>query len=219
MYRFLRKKILEPLAIRDRRKKLKTNIGSYTIISRNCIGGIIYHDLGLQFKSPIINMYIDTEDFFLLCNDLESFLSLDTVLIEKTDCKLDFPVGILTSHKGESIILYFMHYHDFKQAKEKWYERCTRVNFEKILIIFEDISNLNIDFNQLKKIPYQNTFSIVTKYQAKMITNIDKDYFIIIEEDLNKGSDLFAYKICGGSAYRKLDDLNYIERILNYVEG
>jgi uncharacterized protein (DUF1919 family) len=28
-----------------------------TIFSSNCIGGVIYHDLGLRFMSPTINLF------------------------------------------------------------------------------------------------------------------------------------------------------------------
>lgn len=50
-------------------KKYKKNIQNknFTIISSNCIGGLIYHDLGMQFKSPTINMYIKANDFIKLC--------------------------------------------------------------------------------------------------------------------------------------------------------
>lgn len=215
MYNYVRKKVFEPFAINKRKKRLKRDISSLTIISRNCIGGIIYHDLGLQFKSPIINMYIETKDFLLLCNDLMSFFSLDTTLVQKDDCNFDFPVGILTSKKGQSITLYFMHYDNFSSAKEKWYERCSRVNYNNILIIFEDLYNLNIDFDKMKNIPHKNTFFIIDKNQAKLMSGMDKNQLIVVDNKLQNGSDLFAYKMYGFSGYRRLDDLSYIERILN----
>ena len=29
---------------------------SFSLFSHNCLGGIMYHDLGVQFQSPTINM-------------------------------------------------------------------------------------------------------------------------------------------------------------------
>lgn len=35
-----------------------------SIISNNCIAGVIYHDCGLRFLSPTVNLWFSTEDFF-----------------------------------------------------------------------------------------------------------------------------------------------------------
>lgn len=40
-----------------------------TIISQNCIGGVIYSDLGLKFSSPTINMFIEDNDFVKLAEN------------------------------------------------------------------------------------------------------------------------------------------------------
>ena len=42
-----------------------------TILSMNCTGGILYHELGLPFLSPTINLYIQAEDFIRFCERLE----------------------------------------------------------------------------------------------------------------------------------------------------
>ena len=42
-----------------------------TIISCNCIGGIIYNELNLQFLSPTINLYMNCEDFIKFCENME----------------------------------------------------------------------------------------------------------------------------------------------------
>ena len=35
----------------------------FTIISHNCVGGVIYHDLGLKFNTPTINLFFMAKDF------------------------------------------------------------------------------------------------------------------------------------------------------------
>ena len=47
-----------------------------TLITNNCIGGIIYHDMHLQFLSPTINLYFDNEEFIRFSTHLEYYLSL-----------------------------------------------------------------------------------------------------------------------------------------------
>lgn len=39
-------------------RRLRLENSDITILSNNCIGGIIYHKLGLRFKSPTINLLI-----------------------------------------------------------------------------------------------------------------------------------------------------------------
>ena len=54
-----------------KRKRLKNF--NPTIISSNCNGGIIYHDLGLPFNSPTINLSMDTDDFIKLVSNLKYY--------------------------------------------------------------------------------------------------------------------------------------------------
>ena len=48
-----------------------------SIISMNCTGGILYHDLGLKFLSPTINLFFRAEDFIKFCENLDYYLSID----------------------------------------------------------------------------------------------------------------------------------------------
>ncbi len=57
------------------RKRLRNKNKTPTIISNNCIGGIIYHDLGLEFMSPTINLFFKNEDFFTFLNDIEYYIN------------------------------------------------------------------------------------------------------------------------------------------------
>lgn len=45
-------------------KRFQRNLrnDSFTILSSNCIGGVIYHRLGKQFLSPTINMWFRQPD-------------------------------------------------------------------------------------------------------------------------------------------------------------
>lgn len=46
-----------------------------TIISRDCCGGIIYHDCQKQFMSPTINLFMSNDDFLLFCEHLRGCLA------------------------------------------------------------------------------------------------------------------------------------------------
>ncbi|WP_370864294.1 DUF1919 domain-containing protein [uncultured Muribaculum sp.] len=46
-----------------------------TILANNCNAGFIYHDLGLQFKSPTINLFFYKDHFFTFLEHLDEYLA------------------------------------------------------------------------------------------------------------------------------------------------
>lgn len=56
---------------RKNQNKLKNH--DVSIISMNCTGGILSHDLGLQFKSPTVNLFFRAEDFIKFCENIEHY--------------------------------------------------------------------------------------------------------------------------------------------------
>ena len=69
--------------------RLKNN--NFTLITNNCIGGIICHDLHQKFNSPTVNLDFDDDDFILFCKHLDAFLSSQ---IEQVSTQEKFPVRI-----------------------------------------------------------------------------------------------------------------------------
>ena len=88
------------------RKRLKNR--DFSLFSPNCYAGLIYHRLGLQFKSPTINMLFPSKKEYLkFVSDLKRYLSLD--LVESEDERFPYPVGML----GD-VELVFNHYKSFE---------------------------------------------------------------------------------------------------------
>lgn len=102
------------------------------IISCNCFAGFMYHDLGLRFTSPTINLYMKEPEFLSFVENLQHYLSVELV----EDCshgELGYPVGRL-----DDITVYFMHYKTFAQARQKWNERRTRVDWDNVFVVAQD---------------------------------------------------------------------------------
>lgn len=111
------------------RKRLKNR--DVTILSMNCLGGIVYHNLNLKFLSPTINLRFESVmQFYRFCSNLNYYLSLP---LEEIPSDEDFPVVRL----GD-IIINMVHYKSFDIAVEKWEERKKRINFDNIYIIAND---------------------------------------------------------------------------------
>lgn len=109
-------------------KRARVKCKNLTILSSNCNGTYIYHDLGLEFQSPTINLYFEMEDFLKFLSNLDHYLASE--LHEIKTSEFDYPVGIL-----DDIKIYFMHYSNFEEAKNKWIERCHRINPNNIVVI------------------------------------------------------------------------------------
>ena len=75
----------------DRRNRKRIRNTDVSIIASNCNGGIISHDLGLQFRSPFVNLWIEPGDFVKLLSNLEEYLQCDLVFITAGD--IPYPVS------------------------------------------------------------------------------------------------------------------------------
>lgn len=141
------------------RRKLQKHLKNKTptIICSDCIGGIIYHDLGLRFNSPMINLWMKKEDFVAFVQNLNGYLNAE--LIEEREKIVDYPVGSL-NYNQKKIYVYFMHYHTFEQAREKWEERKRRVDLNNIYIIQNILNATDEDVACFDALPYKNKLLI-----------------------------------------------------------
>lgn len=139
------------------RKKLKNK--DISIISMNCTGGILSHDLGLQFKSPTVNMFFRAEDFIKFCENLEYYLSINE-FVECTDQSVieerTYPIVYL----GD-LTLFMVHYHSVREAQEKWNERKKRVNWDNIVIINTDREGITEELkDRFEALPYRKVMFV-----------------------------------------------------------
>ena len=126
-----------------------------TIICSNCLGGILYHWLGLEFRSPFINLFFKNEDFILLLENLEEFLA--TEIVEDKESKRNFPVGI--GYKG--IKVYFMHYKTFEEAIIKWNARKERMSRDNLVVLFSNFEGDEKILERFQKLPFRNKLVFV----------------------------------------------------------
>lgn len=105
-----------------------------SIICNDCTGGVMYSCLGLQFLTPTINVWIEDEDFTLMCLHLKDFMSGNIIELKQND--KPYPIGILTPKSNEitPIKIHFMH-DTFEEGVEKWERRKKRINWNDIVIL------------------------------------------------------------------------------------
>lgn len=146
----------EKINEKNRKRFKKKDI---SIISTNCTGGILSHDLGLQFKSPTVNLFFCAEDFIKFCENLEYYLSIDE-FVECTDPSVieerTYPIVYL----GD-LTLFLVHYHSVREAQEKWNERKKRVNWDNIVIINTDREGMTEELKErFEKLPYRKVMFV-----------------------------------------------------------
>ena len=117
-----------------------------SVIAQNCIGGVFYHDLGLRFLSPTVNLYFMGPDFVKFAADLGHYLSLPLEMRWGEE----YPVGRL-----EDVEIRFMHYSSCTEALEAWERRKSRIDPKRILILSTDMEGFDDScFAVWKSLPY-----------------------------------------------------------------
>lgn len=203
MIRKIINKIKYKLFIKNNKKRL--NNKELTILTNNCMAGIIYHELGLKFNSPTINLFIKKDEFLNLVNHLKEYEN--SKLIEIKEDGIDYPIGKLINKKYGDITIYFMHYNSFEEAKEKWIERYKRIDYDNIYVILDVGPEKEFKPSLLKefdKLSYNHKIALVpSKYKGK-------NYYSISCYDNNWHSgQIFEFNPKTGKKY--LHEWDYVE--------
>ena len=134
----LKKKIgeINPLAVLRRtnmRKKLKNR--TVSLLVPNCLGGILFHDLGLKFRSPTVNLMMTQTDFLRFVQDLDGYLAAELEFYASTEHKC--PCAML-----RDVSICFTHFKTEEEAREKWQERAKRIDRDNLFIFAEERDGL-----------------------------------------------------------------------------
>lgn len=180
-------------------KLIKRNM-TPCIVSRDCIGGVLYKRMGRQFSSPTIKLFMTNEDFILFCLNMKDFLNAS---VEEIRTDRSYPVGQIVTDKG-SIKLYFMHYDSFSSAKESWERRKKRIDFNNIVVILNAESNVDIKIiEQFEKIPYRKVLLTSNANESECVKNL-KCF------ELGYDGPLVAYKSKTIAIVRYMDEFDWV---------
>lgn len=168
MKRVLHKILRYPINRRLRKRiKIQKN-NPITIISSNCIGGVILHELGLPFETPTINLYFEPKFFLEFISDLKKYISLP--ISEKISEGVRYPIGTI----GDKVEVHFLHYDSFEQAKSKWEDRKKRINYNNLFFILTDRNGLTFeDAKRFDDLPYENKILLTVKDYKNIECNLN----------------------------------------------
>lgn len=182
------------------RKHIKNT--SVSIISQNCIGGVISHDLGLKFLSPTVNLYMNSHDFMLFVENLREFKDGKLQFIKSDK---NYPVAICTL-RNKSIKVHFVHYSSKEEAEKKWHERYERINYDNIHVVMTDRDGFNNEtLERFKKLPYKKIL-----FSSKKIRMEDVVYVKEFRKEYQVG-DLIPYATLSGKRfYEKINIVKWL---------
>lgn len=112
--------------------KIREN--NVSIISDTCWGGFVYHLLGMEFSSPLINTLVLEEDFLRLIHDVPYWFHLPLKEKRSKQSEKPYPVGILEDENGGGVEIQFLHSKTFCEASEEWNRRIKRFHYNNYLV-------------------------------------------------------------------------------------
>lgn len=178
-------------------KKLKNK--DLSIIASNCNGAFLLHDLGLQFNSPFVNLWMKPDDFIRFLSNMHHYLSCELQFIEEPG--ISYPIGLL-----DDVRIYFQHYATEELARDKWVERSGRINFDNLFIMFTDRDGCTYEnLRDFDRLPYKNKVVFTNKEYPELKSAF---YLKGWEKERSVG-ECFRYK-SKLSIKKHYDDFNYI---------
>lgn len=154
----------------------------FTIISNNCWGGVIYKYFGMRFQSPTVGMYFFSDEYIKFLKKLRFYLSQPLIVRNVESSK--YKEEIL--RRGQSpligwlddVEIVLLHFHDASEAKRKWNYRLQRINYNKLIIKFNDtnlFTKQNLD--EFEKLDFENKICFTgTYYPGYKSTIYFKEY-------------------------------------------
>ena len=102
----------------------------FTLFASNCVGGVLYSELHLPFRSPTINLWIPPGDFIKFCANPQPYLTAKFIPVPT-----DKPYPVC---KCRDITIYAVHYTSTEQAQTAWRRRAARINWDNIFIMMSE---------------------------------------------------------------------------------
>ena len=105
---------------------------------------MLYESYDLPKESPTVGMFFMADEFIKFCGDLKRYTSQELTFIPPKNSRYadlfqnnkrfgSYPIGVI-----DDVEIMFLHYHSEQEAKEKWERRCKRINWDKLIIKFND---------------------------------------------------------------------------------
>ena len=151
-------------------------------------------DLGMEYNTPTVGLFFWSADYIEFLRNLKYYLTEaklefvdhskfdqgNKMREEKTKKGEWYPIALL----GGKVEVVFLHYHSEEEAKEKWYRRTARINWDNLFIIGMEQNLCSIDdIKAFDELPYKKKIFFSTKDIPSVTSN-----YRIMEFDVEIGN-------------------------------
>ena len=169
----------------NRRLKSRLQNHGMTVISANCVGAFILHDLNEPFNSPFVNLYLSPNDFVRYLQNIEFYQRQSLTFIQS---EKPYPVA--------------------KLAQQKWLARSARMNLDNLFIMMTDKDDAQgiayEDLAAFDQLPFKNK----VVFTRKPYPEFKSAFYIKGFEKQNQVGDLFTFSGWNGVKY--YDQFDYV---------
>lgn len=122
-----------------------------SIFSVDCFGSYISNTLGLPFRSPFVNLFMDRQEFLKFLQHPHIYIEDEPLFDKLTGTSVECPNGFPVLSLG-NISLNMMHYPKVDESIAKWNERKKRINWYNLFIV-TNTDKIEI-LEQFDELPY-----------------------------------------------------------------
>lgn len=201
-------------------RKRQLDHTDFTIISNNCWGGMVYESYNLPKNSPTVGLFFMAEDYVKFVARLREYVEAELSFVRPEESRWkdapqiagdkrfgQYPIGVL-SLGDEQVEIFFLHYHSEQEATKKWQRRCQRINWDRLLVKFNDQNGCTEqDVKAFLALPFKNKLFFTCKRWRGLDAEIT-----VIPQMVRKDFILASYEPFGASRHAN------ITRILNTLE-
>ena len=176
----------------------------FSLLCPNCLGGILMHDLGLQFRTPTVNLMMTQTDFLQFVLHLREYLGGQFRF--RPDQDGECPCADLVCGRLAPVTVWFTHYKTPEEAEKKWRERATRINLDNLFIFIEERDGITAE--DLRKLASLSV-RVVAAFTCHEYPDIP--YAVYLPKYLDSG------EVGNILRRRRFDDSREYERYFDFV--
>lgn len=172
---------------------------SLSIISNNCIGGAMMHDLKIKYQSPTISIQILPEEFTKFCKNINDYMKLPVVEYKPENFSDDHKKYVIKMFNGipdmpyglcGDIIICFQHYPTFESGKDMWERRRKRFDKDHVAFMFylrgadytEELNEF-VSCNFPKSVVFTESFDVKIPIEHYKITPPEANLFLDLDQN------------------------------------
>lgn len=134
----------------DKRNREAMRQQELSVLSSNCNGACICHDLGMAFNSPFVNLWMTTSDFIEFLQRPKEYIELPLQFLQQGE--VSYPVA-----KLGGLVIWFEHYSSEEEAAAAWNRRRSRIDWDKLFIMMTDRDGCTYEnLRAFDSLPYEH---------------------------------------------------------------